>query len=166
MDYTASKGAILAFTRSLALSLAERGIRCARPFLFQHPWRFLLGHTSSHPHVRLPPPPLSLSLSCCSVNAVAPGTMPSVCCCVCVGRAWALTCAWSCLVGAGPIWTPLIPASLPADAVEAFGSQVPMKRAGQPEEVAPAYVFLASSADASYITGQTIHVNGGAIVNA
>jgi len=49
--------------------------------------------------------------------------------------------------------------------VDEFGTNVPMKRAGQPEEVAPAYVFLASNADSSYISGQTIHVNGGAVVN-
>lgn len=97
IDYAATKGAIVAFTRSLAQALVERGIR---------------------------------------VNAVAPG----------------------------PIWTPLIPASFPADQVQTFGSDVPMGRAGQPEEVAPAYVFLASD-DASYITGQVLHPNGGEIVN-
>ncbi len=95
--YSATKGAIVAFTRSIALSLAERGIRA---------------------------------------NGVAPG----------------------------PVWTPLIPATFPADKVAEFGSQVPMNRAGQPSEIAPAYVFLASS-DASYITGQVIHPNGGYIVN-
>jgi NAD(P)-dependent dehydrogenase (short-subunit alcohol dehydrogenase family) len=97
LDYSSTKGAIVAFTRSLSESLVEQGIR---------------------------------------VNAVAPG----------------------------PIWTPLIPATFPPEQVEKFGSNVPMKRAGQPEEVAPAYVFLASD-DASYITGQVIHVNGGTIVN-
>lgn len=97
IDYAATKGAIVAFTRSLAQALVERGIR---------------------------------------VNAVAPG----------------------------PIWTPLIPASFPADQVQTFGSDVPMGRAGQPEEVAPAYVFLASD-DASYMTGQVLHPNGGEIVN-
>ncbi|CAN5150997.1 SDR family oxidoreductase [soil metagenome] len=97
IDYAATKGAIVAFTRSLAQALVERGIR---------------------------------------VNAVAPG----------------------------PIWTPLIPASFPARQVATFGSDVPMGRAGQPEEVAPAYVFLASD-DASYVTGQVIHPNGGEIVN-
>jgi NAD(P)-dependent dehydrogenase (short-subunit alcohol dehydrogenase family) len=98
MDYSSTKGAIVAFTRSLAQNLVQKGIR---------------------------------------VNAVAPG----------------------------PIWTPLIPATFPAEQVEKFGSQVPMKRAGQPSEVAPAYVFLASEIDSSYITGQVIHVNGGEIVN-
>ncbi len=63
-------------------------------------------------------------------------------------------------VAPGPIWTPLIPASFDADKVAEFGTKTLMKRAGQPSEVAPAYVFLASD-DGSYITGQTIHVNGG-----
>lgn len=67
-------------------------------------------------------------------------------------------------VAPGPIWTPLIPASFPAQKVSVFGSDTPMGRTGQPEEVAPAYVFLASE-DASYITGQVIHINGGEIVN-
>jgi NAD(P)-dependent dehydrogenase (short-subunit alcohol dehydrogenase family) len=97
IDYSATKGAITAFTRSLSLSLADKGIR---------------------------------------VNAVAPG----------------------------PIWTPLIPSTFPADKVEQFGKNVPLGRPGQPDEVAMAYVFLASQ-DASYITGQTIHVNGGSVVN-
>jgi NAD(P)-dependent dehydrogenase (short-subunit alcohol dehydrogenase family) len=97
LDYAATKGAIVAFTRSLALGLVKDGVR---------------------------------------VNAVAPG----------------------------PIWTPLIPASFPADQVAEFGSDVPMGRAGDPHEVAGAYVFLASK-DGSYITGQTIHVNGGEIIN-
>jgi NAD(P)-dependent dehydrogenase (short-subunit alcohol dehydrogenase family) len=97
IDYSASKGAIVSFTRSLALSLAPQGIR---------------------------------------VNGVAPG----------------------------PIWTPLIPSSLPPEQIATFGDDVPMKRAGQPFEVAPAYVFLASD-DASYISGQILHVNGGDIVN-
>ena len=63
-------------------------------------------------------------------------------------------------VAPGPIWTPLIPASFDADEVAEFGRKTLMKRPGQPSEVAPAYVFLASD-DGSYITGQTIHVNGG-----
>ena len=67
-------------------------------------------------------------------------------------------------VAPGPIWTPLIPATFPADKVSKFGSDVPMGRAGQPEEVAPSYVFLASD-DASYVTGQVLHPNGGEIVN-
>lgn len=98
LDYSATKGAIIAFTRSLALSLAKQKIR---------------------------------------VNAVAPG----------------------------PIWTPLIPSTFSADHVKKFGKNTVMGRPGQPEEVAPAYVFLASD-DSSYITGQTIHVNGGSIVNS
>lgn len=97
LDYSATKGAILSFTRSLAHALVSKGIR---------------------------------------VNAVAPG----------------------------PIWTPLIPASFPEDKVAKFGSDVPMGRAGQPEEVAPSYVFLASD-DGSYFTGQVLHPNGGEIVN-
>jgi NAD(P)-dependent dehydrogenase (short-subunit alcohol dehydrogenase family) len=63
-------------------------------------------------------------------------------------------------VAPGPIWTPLIPASFDADQVASFGADTLLKRPGQPAEVAPAYVFLAS-ADASYITGQIIHINGG-----
>lgn len=99
IDYSATKGAILAFTRSLSQSLVEDKIR---------------------------------------VNAVAPG----------------------------PIWTPLITSSFNAEEIETFGSlrsKVPMDRAGQPYEVASAYVFLASD-DSSYMTGQVIHVNGGNIV--
>jgi NAD(P)-dependent dehydrogenase (short-subunit alcohol dehydrogenase family) len=65
-------------------------------------------------------------------------------------------------VAPGPIWTPLIPATF--DSVEEFGSDTPMGRAGQPSEVAPAYVFLAS-ADSSYISGQIIHPNGGDFIN-
>ncbi|WP_048570668.1 SDR family oxidoreductase [Clostridium cylindrosporum] len=68
-------------------------------------------------------------------------------------------------VAPGPIWTPLIPSSFTLEEVSTFGSQTPMKRAGQPVEVAGAYVFLASD-EASFITGQTIHINGGEIVNA
>lgn len=97
LDYAASKGAIVAFTRSLSAALVEDGIR---------------------------------------VNAVAPG----------------------------PIWTPLIPASFDAGHVEHFGEKSPMGRAGQPDEVAPCYVFLASG-DASYFTGQVLHPNGGEIIN-
>ncbi|WP_199426418.1 SDR family oxidoreductase [Thermaerobacillus caldiproteolyticus] len=97
LDYSATKGAIVAFTRSLAKSLVQQGIR---------------------------------------VNGVAPG----------------------------PIWTPLIPSTFPSDQVATFGGNTPMKRPGQPGEVAPSYVFLASD-DSSYITGQMIHVNGGKIVN-
>jgi NAD(P)-dependent dehydrogenase (short-subunit alcohol dehydrogenase family) len=98
LDYAATKGAAVALTRSLALSLADKKIR---------------------------------------VNTVAPG----------------------------PIWTPLIPSTFPKDKVEEFGKDTPLGRPGQPEEVAPAFVFLAAD-DSSYITGQTIHVNGGSIVNA
>ncbi len=97
LDYSSTKGAIVAFTRSLAGSLVERGIR---------------------------------------VNAVAPG----------------------------PIWTPLIPSSYPAEEVSEFGKAAPMKRAGQPDEVATCYVFLASD-DASYMTGQVLHPNGGYVIN-
>lgn len=97
LDYSSTKGAIVAFTRSLSQNLVEKKIR---------------------------------------VNAVAPG----------------------------PIWTPLIPSTFPEDKVETFGKQVPMERAGQPEEVAPSFVFLASD-DASYMTGQVLHPNGGAVVN-
>lgn len=97
LDYSATKGAIISFTRSLAEQLAERKI---------------------------------------TVNAVAPG----------------------------PIWTPLIPSTFSPEKVAEFGKTVPMKRPGQPSEVAPAYVFLASN-DASYITGQVIHPNGGTAVN-
>lgn len=67
-------------------------------------------------------------------------------------------------VAPGPIWTPLIPSTMPEEEVKTFGSYTPMKRAGQPEEVAPAFLFLASP-EASYISGQVIHVNGGVVVN-
>lgn len=67
-------------------------------------------------------------------------------------------------VAPGPIWTPLIPASFDENKVSSFGSDTPLGRAGQPVECAGAYVFLASE-NASYITGQTIHVNGGNIIN-
>jgi NAD(P)-dependent dehydrogenase (short-subunit alcohol dehydrogenase family) len=98
IDYAATKGAIVALTRSLSQALVDKGIR---------------------------------------VNGVAPG----------------------------PIWTPLIPASFDADKVARHGDSAPMHRAGQPNEVAPCYVFLASE-DASYMTGQVLHPNGGKIVNA
>lgn len=97
LDYSSTKGAIVSFTRSLALSLVEKGIR---------------------------------------VNGVAPG----------------------------PIWTPLIPSTFKGKKVKTFGSDVPMKRAGQPSEVSPCYVFLASD-DSSYMTGQILHPNGGEIIN-
>jgi len=97
IDYSATKGAITSFTRSLSQSLVDKGIR---------------------------------------VNAVAPG----------------------------PIWTPLIPSTFDAKKVGVFGGDSPMKRPGEPKELAPAYVYLASD-DASYVTGQTIHVNGGTILN-
>lgn len=93
LDYSATKGAILAFTRSLAKKLADKGIR---------------------------------------VNGVAPG----------------------------PIWTPLIPSTFPAEKVARFGADTPLKRPGQPNEVAPCYLFLACE-DASYITGSVLHPNGG-----
>ncbi len=67
-------------------------------------------------------------------------------------------------VAPGPIWTPLIPASFSEEEVAEFGGSTLLKRPGQPAEVAPAYVFLASE-DASFITGQTIHVNGGGYIN-
>ncbi|HTF81218.1 MAG TPA: SDR family oxidoreductase [Cytophagales bacterium] len=66
-------------------------------------------------------------------------------------------------VAPGPIWTPLIPATFPPDKVSKFGQQVPLGRAGQPSEVGPCYVFLASK-DGSYITGQVVHPNGGEMV--
>ncbi len=67
-------------------------------------------------------------------------------------------------VAPGPIWTPLIPATFPSEKVESFGSDVPLGRTGQPNEVAPCFVFLASE-DSSYMTGQVLHPNGGEIVN-
>lgn len=97
IDYSASKGAVVSFTRSLSGNLASRGIR---------------------------------------VNGVAPG----------------------------PIWTPFVPAFLPEDEITHYGDDTPMERAGQPVEVAPCYVFLASD-DASYMTGQVLHPNGGEIIN-
>ena len=97
LDYSSTKGAIVAFTRSLSQALAERKIR---------------------------------------VNGGAPG----------------------------PIWTPLIPSTFPADKVASFGADTPLGRPGQPEEVAPSFVFLASD-DSSYITGQIVHPNGGSVVN-
>jgi NAD(P)-dependent dehydrogenase (short-subunit alcohol dehydrogenase family) len=97
IPYASTKGAIVAFTRSLSANLAEKGIR---------------------------------------VNGVAPG----------------------------PIWTPLIPASFEAEKVAKHGSDVPLKRPGEPVEIAPCYLFLATD-DASYMTGQILHPNGGEIVN-
>ncbi len=67
-------------------------------------------------------------------------------------------------VAPGPIWTPLIPSTFPPDKVEQFGGDVPMGRPGQPEEVAMSYVFLASD-DSSYMSGQTLHPNGGSVIN-
>ena len=98
MDYAATKGAIVAFTRSLSSNLSEKKIR---------------------------------------VNAVAPG----------------------------PIWTPLIVSSFDPEKSAKHGSDVPMKRPGQPSEVAPSYLFLASNEDSGYISGQVLHPNGGEIVN-
>jgi NAD(P)-dependent dehydrogenase (short-subunit alcohol dehydrogenase family) len=97
LDYSSTKGAIVTFTRSLAMQLVGKGIR---------------------------------------VNGVAPG----------------------------PIWTPLIPSTFNEEQVSKFGATTPMERAGQPEELAPSYVFLASD-DSSYMSGQILHVNGGMIVN-
>ena len=97
IPYASTKGAIVAFTRSLSANLADKGIR---------------------------------------VNAVAPG----------------------------PIWTPLIVSSFNPKKVAKHGSDVPLKRPGEPAEVAPCYLFLASD-DASYMTGQVLHPNGGEIVN-
>jgi len=97
LDYASTKGAIVAFTRSLSSNLAKKGIR---------------------------------------VNGVAPG----------------------------PIWTPLIPSSFKGTKVAQHGSDTPMQRAGEPAEIAPSYLFLACS-DASYMTGQFLHPNGGEIIN-
>jgi NAD(P)-dependent dehydrogenase (short-subunit alcohol dehydrogenase family) len=68
-------------------------------------------------------------------------------------------------VAPGPIWTPLIPASFSAERVSTFGRDTPMKRAGQPFELAPAYVYLASQ-DSQYVTGETLHVNGGDYISS
>lgn len=97
LDYSSTKGAIVAFTRALSKQLLDRGIR---------------------------------------VNGVAPG----------------------------PIWTPLIPASYPPEKTASHGANAPMGRPGQPDEVAPCYIFLASD-DASYMSGQILHPNGGTVVN-
>ncbi|MCE7887019.1 MAG: SDR family oxidoreductase [Alphaproteobacteria bacterium PRO2] len=97
VDYSATKGAVVTFTRSLADNLVSKKIR---------------------------------------VNAVAPG----------------------------PIWTPLIPSTFGALEVATFGTDTPMKRPGQPDEVAPSFVFLACD-DSSYMTGQVLHPNGGTVVN-
>ena len=67
-------------------------------------------------------------------------------------------------VAPGPVWTPLIPSTFPPEKVASFGSDVPLKRAGEPAEIAPCFVFLASE-DSSYITGQVLHPNGGEIIN-
>lgn len=69
-------------------------------------------------------------------------------------------------VAPGPIWTPFIPSTFSAEETGKFGKETPMKRPGQPDEVAPAYIFLASEQDSSYIAGQVIHPNGGSVVNA
>ncbi|HET6403689.1 MAG TPA: SDR family oxidoreductase [Candidatus Thermoplasmatota archaeon] len=97
IDYSSTKGAIVAFTRSLSLELVKKGIR---------------------------------------VNGVAPG----------------------------PIWTPLIPSTFSEKHVDTFGENYPMERPGEPAELAPTYVFLASS-DSSYYSGQILHPNGGKVVN-
>ena len=68
-------------------------------------------------------------------------------------------------VAPGPVWTPLIPSTFPSEQVAQFGSDVPLSRAGQPDEIAPCYVFLASP-EVSYMTGQVLHPNGGEVVNA
>ena len=66
-------------------------------------------------------------------------------------------------VAPGPIWTPLIPSSFSKNQIETFGNDVPLKRPGEPFEIAPAYLYLASD-DSRYVTGQIIHVNGGTII--
>lgn len=68
-------------------------------------------------------------------------------------------------IAPGPIWTPLIPSTFTAEEVSKFGQDTPMKRPGQPEEVAPAYVYLASNSDSSYVSGQILHINGGKVIN-
>jgi NAD(P)-dependent dehydrogenase (short-subunit alcohol dehydrogenase family) len=68
-------------------------------------------------------------------------------------------------VAPGPIWTPLISSTFTAEEVSKFGQDTPMKRPGQPEEVAPAFVYLASNTDSSYVSGQILHINGGKVVN-
>lgn len=68
-------------------------------------------------------------------------------------------------VAPGPVWTPLIPSSFSAEDVSVFGTDTPMKRAAQPYELAPAYVYLASD-DSSFVTGEAIHVNGGAMITS
>ncbi|KAI3927852.1 hypothetical protein MKW98_023453 [Papaver atlanticum] len=68
-------------------------------------------------------------------------------------------------VAPGAVWTPLIPASFSEEKIKEFGSEVPMGRAAQPHEIAPSYVFLASNIDSSYISGQVLHPNGGAVIN-
>ena len=69
------------------------------------------------------------------------------------------------MVAPGPIWTPLIPSTFDAQEVAIFGADTPMKRPGQPRELVGAYVLLASD-EGTYMTGQCIHVNGGAIMNS
>ena len=71
---------------------------------------------------------------------------------------------WQNVVAPGPIWTPLIPATMPPEKVKQFGKSVPMKQPAQPEEIAPCYVFLASQ-DSSYLSGQVLHPNGGDVIN-
>ena len=68
-------------------------------------------------------------------------------------------------VAPGPVWTPLIPASMPADKVADFGASTPMGRPGQPWEIAPCYLFLACS-DASFMSGQVLHPNGGEMIGS